>query len=63
MKIPGQYLPVMPYLIVKDAKKFMDFVKEVFNATEQLVAPADDGKIMHGIKNSLCCHYVCRCIR
>jgi uncharacterized glyoxalase superfamily protein PhnB len=44
-------------------KKFMDFVKEVFNAAEQLVAPAGDGKIMHGIKNSLCCHYVCRCIR
>jgi uncharacterized glyoxalase superfamily protein PhnB len=48
MKMPEQYLPVMPYLIVKDAKKFMDFVKEVFNATEQLVMPADSDKIMHG---------------
>jgi uncharacterized glyoxalase superfamily protein PhnB len=35
----------MPYLIVKDAKKFIDFVKEIFSATEQLVAPADDDKI------------------
>ena len=48
MKITEQYLPVMPCLNVKDAKKFMDFVKEVFNATGQLVVPAGDDKIMHG---------------
>ena len=48
MKIPEQYLPVMPYLIVKNAKKFMAFAKEVFNATEQLIVPAEDDKIMHG---------------
>lgn len=48
MKIPVQYLPVMPYLILKDSKGFYDFAKSVFNATEQLIAPAEDGSIMHG---------------
>jgi len=48
MKIPEQYLPIMPYLIVKNAKQFMDFAKEVFEATEQLITPAGNDKIMHG---------------
>ena len=47
MKIPEQYLPVMPYLIVKDAQGFIGFAKAVFGATEQLLVPTDDGKIMH----------------
>ncbi|AHM62894.1 transposase [Flammeovirgaceae bacterium 311] len=48
MKIPAQYLPVMPYLILKDAKLFSDFAKKVFGATEQLIVPAEDSGIMHG---------------
>lgn len=48
MKIPQQYLPVMPYLIVKDSMAFLNFAKEVFNAGEQLIVPAENQQIMHG---------------
>ncbi|ABG60557.1 VOC family protein [Cytophaga hutchinsonii] len=48
MKIPSEYLPVMPYLILKDSKGFLTFAKEVFGATEQMIVPAEDGSIMHG---------------
>jgi PhnB protein len=49
MKIPGQYLPLMPYLIVRDAQAFLEFSKKVFGATEQMIVPGEDGrKIMHG---------------
>lgn len=48
MKIPSQYLPVMPYLILNNASDFLDFVKIVFDAEEQMVVPGDDaGSIMH----------------
>jgi len=48
MKIPAQYLPVMPYLIIKDAKAFKIFMTDVFGATEQLLVPRDEHLIMHG---------------
>lgn len=50
MKIPAGYLPVMPYLILKDARAFLDFSKKVFNAAEQLIVPRGEGSdiIMHG---------------
>jgi PhnB protein len=48
MKIPEQYLPVMPYLIVKDAKAFKIFMMDVFGATEQEMVPRDEHLIMHG---------------
>ncbi|HTB32051.1 MAG TPA: VOC family protein [Bacteroidia bacterium] len=48
MKIPAQYLPVMPYLIIKDAKAFKTFMVEVFGATEQYLAPRAEHLIMHG---------------
>jgi len=48
MKIPSQYLPIMPYLILKEASAFLQFMKSVFNATEQLLVPADGNKIRHG---------------
>lgn len=48
MKIPEQYLPVMPYLIVDKAKALLSFTKSVFGAIEQLIVPAEDDKIMHG---------------
>lgn len=48
MKIPTQYLPVMPYLILHKVKDFLVFTKEVFGATEQLIVPTEDNGIMHG---------------
>lgn len=49
MKIPENYLPVMPYLIVSDAPAFLEYTKKVFGATEQMIVPGDDGRaIMHG---------------
>jgi len=48
MKIPSQYLPVMPYLIVKDAKALASFIKAVFDGSEQLIVPDDQGRIIHG---------------
>ncbi|MFN8310955.1 MAG: VOC family protein [Chitinophagales bacterium] len=46
MAIPSQYLPVMPYLILRDAKAFMAFAKDVFQASEQLLVPRGE-LIMH----------------
>lgn len=48
MKIPEQYLPVMPYLIIHKSDEFRLFAKNVFGATEQLIAPGEKGKVMHG---------------
>jgi PhnB protein len=48
MKILAEYNAVMPYLIVKNALAFKQFMEEVFGATEQLIVPAPDGGIMHG---------------
>lgn len=36
MKIPDGYQQVMPYLIVRDATKFVDFTSKVFGAVEKL---------------------------
>jgi uncharacterized glyoxalase superfamily protein PhnB len=47
MQIPEAYLPVMPYLVVKDAPKFLDFMKIVFGATEQYIGHRPTGEIMH----------------
>jgi PhnB protein len=48
MNIPQNYLPVMPYLILKESKAFMDFTKIVFGAKEQLIVPGEKETIMHG---------------
>ena len=48
MKIPKEYNPIMPYLIIKGAEGFVDFMKVVFNAKEQLIVPNPDGTVMHG---------------
>jgi uncharacterized glyoxalase superfamily protein PhnB len=47
MKLPQGYLPVMPYLIVPGAYKFIDFMKAVFNAEVRFLAPREEGVIMH----------------
>ena len=48
MKIPQQYLPVMPYLILKNSKAFYEFAKSVFGAAEQYMARGENDQIMHG---------------
>jgi len=47
MKIPEGYLPVMPYLIVKDAHKFIEFAQTIFSATLRYEHPRSEGIIMH----------------
>lgn len=37
----------MPYLILARADEFLLFAKNVFGASEQMVVPRPDGKIMH----------------
>ena len=48
MKIPDNYLPVMPYLMVKDAYKFLEFAKNILGATQQYLIERSPGVIMHG---------------
>lgn len=48
MKIPDQYNRLMPYLIIPDAAGFIVFMKEVFDAEEQIIVPRSEGVIMHG---------------
>jgi PhnB protein len=48
MNIPSQYNRLMPYLIIPKAYEFMEFMKKVFGATEQIVVPRSEGVIMHG---------------
>lgn len=38
----------MPYLILKGAVGFKSFMEKVFDAREQLIVPAEDGRMMHG---------------
>jgi uncharacterized glyoxalase superfamily protein PhnB len=47
MKIPPQYLPVMPYLIIRQTKAFLAFARDVFGATEQLIVHDEAGGIRH----------------
>ena len=48
MNIPKQYLPIMPYLIIPNARAFVTFMKTVYNSTEQLIVPRTKDLIMHG---------------
>ena len=49
MIIPASYLPVMPYIILDDAPGFLEYVKKVFRATEQMIVAGEDGHtIRHG---------------
>jgi PhnB protein len=47
MKIPEGYSQLMPYLIIKDAPKLIEFLKKVFGAELRLSVPREDGTIMH----------------
>ncbi len=48
MKIPSHYNRLMPYVIIPNGYKFMEFMKKVFGATEQAIVPRSEGIIMHG---------------
>jgi PhnB protein len=46
-RIPENYQTVMPYLIVKDASKFIDFVQKTFDANLTIKEMRDENVIMH----------------
>lgn len=48
MHVPKDYNRLMPYMIIPNANKFMDFMKNVFGATEKMIVPRSEGIIMHG---------------
>ena len=48
MKIPEQYLPVMPYIITDDANGFLNFTKKVFGGAEKYIMPGDNKTVRHG---------------
>jgi PhnB protein len=48
MQIPPHYNRLMPYLVIPKAYAFIEFMKEVFGATEQAIVPRSEGIIMHG---------------
>ena len=48
MKIPPQYNRLMPYMIIPNAAGFINFMKEVFGAKEQILVPRSEDVIMHG---------------
>jgi PhnB protein len=45
--IPEHYSPVMPYMVLKDAAGFIDFITAVFDAKEILRVNKEDGSLMH----------------
>lgn len=47
MNLPKDHQTVMPYLIIPDANKFLEFAKAVFNAKESAKYLTDEGRIMH----------------
>lgn len=48
MNIPEGYLPVMPYLIVKDAARFIQFMETIFAARLRYSENRPEGGILHG---------------
>jgi PhnB protein len=45
--IPAGYHAVIPYLIVRNGAKALDWYKEVFGATEIMRFPTPDGRVGH----------------
>ncbi|MBI3296991.1 MAG: VOC family protein [Elusimicrobia bacterium] len=45
--IPDGYHSVTPAVIVKDAKKALEFYKKAFDAKELSVIPTPEGRVMH----------------
>jgi uncharacterized glyoxalase superfamily protein PhnB len=48
LSVPHGYQSVMPYLIIKNALGFFNFMQSVFGATEKMKIMRDDNHIMHG---------------
>ena len=48
INIPEGYQTVMPYLILSDALKFMEFAQKIFGATIKMKKLNDDQTLMHG---------------
>lgn len=48
LAIPEGYQKVMPYLIIKNATVFFNFMQTVFGAAERMKIMRDDSHIMHG---------------
>ncbi|MDX2001651.1 MAG: VOC family protein [Chitinophagales bacterium] len=48
MNIPQGYQTVMPYLIIRNADQFFDWMQQVFGATEKMRVNNEDGSLMHG---------------
>lgn len=42
------YQTVMPYLVIKDATGFFNFMQKVFDAVEKVKIMRDDTHVMHG---------------
>ncbi len=48
INFPSDYQQVMPYLIIKGAAGFMQFLKDVFEAKEKSMHMRDEKTVMHG---------------
>ena len=48
MEQPNYYQPLMPYLIVEGATKFIEFAQKAFEAEVKLIVPRSEGIIQHG---------------
>lgn len=46
--IPAGYQRLMPYLVIKNATGFFNFMQNVFGAAEKMKIMRDDTHIMHG---------------
>lgn len=44
---PDYYQTVMPYLILEDVEKFLDFSRQVFGAEVKMKHSDDEGRIIH----------------
>lgn len=47
MKIPGGYQAVMPYLLIKNAQKFIKFTEKIFGAKVILKMMRDENTVQH----------------
>ncbi len=47
INIPEGYNRVMPYLILKNPEGFLEFMKNVFGATEKMCHKNEDGSVVH----------------
>lgn len=41
MEIPDYFLPVMPYLILKETPAFLEYAKRVFNTEVKIIVPGE----------------------